>query len=73
MLDNPSITYEISSEYFEPFRVTIRKGQLIWCSDGSHPVGCNWKALKESYENKIHYKCEIKEWKEDDGNPETVS
>lgn len=59
------ITYEISSDYFEPFKVSVRKGIVAWCSDSSHPLGTNWKALKESYENKINYKCYVKEIKED--------
>ena len=73
MLSNPDITYEITSEYFTPFKVTIRRGQLIWCSDNSHPVGSNWKYLREHYEGKT-IKCEVKEWKEEDfGKEETVS
>lgn len=74
MLSNPDITYEITSEYFTPFRVTVRNNQLTWCSDGSHPVGANWKFLRESYEKHKTIKCEIKVWKEEDfGKEETVS
>tara|TARA_R110000868_G_scaffold219966_1_gene471081 strand:+ start:268 stop:495 length:228 start_codon:yes stop_codon:yes gene_type:complete len=73
MKDNLDITYEIKSEYFTPFKVTIRKGQLIWCSDDSHPVGCKWKFLREHYEGG-NMKCKIEEYKElEDGNTQTVS
>lgn len=53
--------YEISCEFFDSFQVKIRKGKVLWCSDQSHPVGTDWKSLKDSYENKINYKCYVKE------------
>lgn len=59
----PDKTYEISSEFFDSFKVKIRQGKVVWCSDQSHPYGTDWKALKESYENKINYKCEVNEVK----------
>ena len=60
----PDIIYEISSEYFDSFKMTVRKGRVIWCSDDSHPVGSDWKSLKEHYENK-QIKCYVNEWKEE--------
>lgn len=59
-------TYEISCEYFDSFRVKIRKGKVIWCSDRSIPEGSDWKSLRESYENKVNYKMNINEIKKDE-------
>jgi hypothetical protein len=55
--------WEISSVEFESFRVSVRKGKLIWCSDRSHPRGTNFESLKAFYESRP-YKCEVKEVKE---------
>lgn len=68
MKQEPDKIYEISSEFFDSFKVKIRKGKLIWCSDDSHPVGCDWKSLRDHYESKI-VKCYVKEINEDFGNP----
>lgn len=63
MKNEPDKIWEISSDFFDSFRVTVRKGKVIHCSDRSHPAGTDWKALKTHYENKI-YPCEVKEVKE---------
>ncbi len=57
------IEYEISSEFFDSFRVRVKRGKVVWTNDHSHPVGTDWKSLSEFYKTR-HYKCEIKEVKQ---------
>ena len=56
-------TFEVSSEFWNSFRVVIRKGKVIECSDQSHPMGTDWKQLQEHYKTRP-YEVEIKEVKE---------
>lgn len=64
----PIKQYEVSSEHFNAFTVSVHKGKVIHCSDDSHPQGSDFKSLKEYYETR-QYKCEVKEV----GNEQTVS
>lgn len=58
-------SYEVKNELslWPAFTVNVNKaGVVTWCSDGSHPPGANWSALKtfyESYEGDL--KCIITE------------
>ncbi len=57
--------YEISSDSFPSFTVTVVKGKIIGCSDRSHPNGADWMSLKAYYQTRP-YKVEIKEVKDGD-------
>lgn len=60
---NKTIKYKISSEEFATFMIDVYKGKVVWCSDQSHPVGADFKSLKNYYETR-QYKCFVEEVKE---------
>lgn len=62
-MEEKETIFEIRHSDFDCFKVKVRKGKVVWCSDQSHPHGADWESLKTFYGSRP-YEVEIKEVKE---------